>query len=87
MRHKQVLSLSLSLAFPLVLVSPGVPYPDQVRLVLLPPAGVHPEQPRDGVGVALHQSVLVGLVGQAPVALPRTRDESLRGEGAPEIPK
>ena len=37
----------------------------------------HPVQPGDGVGVALHQPVLVSVAGVAPVSLPRARDESL----------
>ena len=65
---------------PLVLVSPGVPHPDQTHPV--PPGGprpaqAHPVEPRDGVGVALHQPVLVSVAGVAPVSLPRARDESL----------
>ena len=64
---------------PLVLVSPGIPDPDQTHPMPGPrlPVQADPVEPRDGVGVALHQPILVRVAGVTPVALPRAGDESL----------
>ena len=35
----------------------------------------------DGIGVALHQSVLLGFLRLSPVALPGARDEGLKQQG------
>ena len=64
---------------PLVPVPPGVPHPDQTDPV--PPLGprrVDPVEPRDGVGVALHQAVLVRLPRVPPVAFSGASDEGLQ---------
>ena len=65
---------------PFILVPPGVPHPDQTNSVLL--AGtwsdcVHPVEPRDGVGMALHKTILVCLPGAPPVSFPGAGDEGL----------
>ena len=72
------------LTSPLVAVTPRVPDPDQMDLLGRPGVvglvQLNPEDPGDGVGVALDQAVLVSLVRPAPVALPGAGDESLGGE-------